>query len=120
MSFALHIDELKSYFLQSMRHGLVANLEHQSMLLLLILSSCIYIAKHLFFKLLSTIPLYIVVIFYIFSELSSSKATKLCQLIYRLWRKMGRATLKKLCLLTRRNFFFFWRNNSEEDTNPKI
>ena len=99
MSFALHIDELKSYFLQSMRHGLVANLEHQSMLLLLILSSCIYIAKHLFFKLLSTIPLYIVVIFYIFSELSSSKAIKLCLLIYRLWRKMGRATLRKLCVL---------------------
>ena len=108
MSFALHIDELKSYFLQNMRHGLVANLEHQSVLLLLILSSCIYIAKHLFFKLLSTIPLYIVVIFYIFSELSSSKAIKLCLLIYRLWRKMGRATLKKLCLLTRWDFFFFF------------
>ena len=73
MSFALHIDELKSYFLHSMRHGLVANLEHQSMLLLLILSSCIYIAKHLFFKLLSTIPLYIVVIFYILVNLVHQK-----------------------------------------------
>ena len=73
MSFALHIDELKSYFLQSMRHGLVANLEHQSMLLLLILSSCIYIAKQLFFKLLSTIPLYIVVIFYILVNLVHQK-----------------------------------------------
>ena len=38
-----------AWFLNVVRHWLVANLEHQSMLLLLILSSCIYIAKLFFF-----------------------------------------------------------------------